>query len=131
MNETAATNAMRVLYFTRPMERSFLDLLENDGGFAIERRHLTDPEETIFEALNETHVYSISSAKDELPRQFWGEASLFERCPNILMLSTYGAGYDVCDLEDATKAGVAVAGRTIVCVQLGTGCRDSRVKFFA
>ncbi len=110
MTETAS-NAMRVLYFTRPMEQSFLDVLDKDGGFTLERRHLTDPDEAIFEALGQTHVYSISSAKDELPRQYWGETPLFERCPNILMLSTYGAGYDVCDLEDATKAGVAVVNQ--------------------
>jgi D-3-phosphoglycerate dehydrogenase len=107
----AATNAMRVLYFTRPMEQSFLDVLDKDGGFVIERKHLTDPEDALFEALNDTHVYSISSAKDELPRQFWGEKALFDRCPNILMLSTYGAGYDVCDLEAATAAGVAVVNQ--------------------
>ncbi len=110
MND-AALNAMRILYFTRPMEQTFLDVLEKDGGFTTERRHLTDPEERIFQALSETHVYSISSAKDELPKQFWGVDSLFERCPNILMLSTYGAGYDVCDLEAATRAGVAVVNQ--------------------
>jgi len=110
MND-ASLNAMRLLYFTRPMEQSFLDVIEKDGGFTVERRHLTDPEDEIFAALAETHVYSISSAKDELPRQYWGEASLFARCPNILMLSTYGAGYDVCDLEAATAAGVAVVNQ--------------------
>ena len=34
MNTNA--NAMRVLYFTRPMENSFLDVLEADGGFGVE-----------------------------------------------------------------------------------------------
>lgn len=110
MND-ASLNAMRLLYFTRPMEQSFLDVIEKDGGFTVERRVLTDSDDEIFKALAETHVYSISSAKDELPRQYWGEASLFERCPNILMLSTYGAGYDVCDLEAATAAGVAVVNQ--------------------
>lgn len=110
MNDASA-NAMRILYFTRPMEQSFLDVIEADGGFTVERRHLTDPEDEIFRALGQTHVYSISSAKDELPLQYWGQAPLFERCPNILMLSTYGAGYDVCDLEAATAAGVAVVNQ--------------------
>lgn len=110
MND-ASQNAMRLLYFTRPMEQTFLDVLDSAGGFSIERRHLTDSEDSLFQALGEAHVYSISSAKDELPKQFWGVESLFARCPNILMLSTYGAGYDVCDLEAATKAGVAVVNQ--------------------
>ncbi|MGZ0190101.1 MAG: hydroxyacid dehydrogenase [Alphaproteobacteria bacterium] len=104
-------NAMRLLYFNRPMERTFLDVLEADGGFAIEKRQLADSVADNLEALAETHVYSISSAKDELARELWGEKALFDRCPNILMLSTYGAGYDVCDLDAATAAGVAIVNQ--------------------
>ncbi len=104
-------NAMRLLYFNRPMEQTFLDVLDADGGFAIEKRQLAEPLADNLAALAEAHVYSISSAKDELPRPLWGEADLFKRCPNLLLLSTYGAGYDVCDLGDATAAGVAVVNQ--------------------
>ncbi len=104
-------NAMNILYFDYVMDPIFLDLLEADGGFAIDRRTLKDPEAINFEALTRTHVYQISSAKDELPKAFWGDADLFAKCPNILLLSTYGAGYDVCDLEAATAAGVAVVNQ--------------------
>ena len=104
-------NALNVLYFDYLMDDIFLDVLNTDGGFAIDKRTLKDSDEENFAALERTHVYQISSAKDELPGQFWGVQSLFERCPNILMLSTYGAGYDVCDLEAATAAGVAVVNQ--------------------
>ncbi len=104
-------NAMNVLYFDYVMDPIFLDLLEADGGFAIDRRTLKASESENFEALSRTHVYQISSAKDELPKGFWGGAELFARCPNILLLSTYGAGYDVCDLDAATAAGVAVVNQ--------------------
>ena len=104
-------NAMNVLYFDVLMDDIFLDVLDTDGGFAIEKRSLKETDDEIFDALSRTHVYQISSAKDELPGQFWGVQSLFERCPNILLLSTYGAGYDVCDLEAATEAGVAVVNQ--------------------
>ena len=104
-------NAMNVLYFDYVMDPVFLEMLEADGGFAIDRRTLAAPEVENLAALSNTHVYQISSAKDELPKVFWGSAALFERCPNILLLSTYGAGYDVCDLEAATAAGVAVVNQ--------------------
>jgi D-3-phosphoglycerate dehydrogenase len=104
-------NAMNVLYFDYVMDPIFLDLLEADGGFAIDRRTLKASESENIEALSRTHVYQISSAKDELPKGFWGGAELFARCPNILLLSTYGAGYDVCDLDAATAAGVAVVNQ--------------------
>jgi len=104
-------NAMNLLYFDYLMDDVMLDVLEVDGGFAIDKRTLADDEAANLAALQQAHVYQISSAKDELPKAFWGEAPLFERCPNILMLSTYGAGYDVCDLEAATAAGVAVVNQ--------------------
>lgn len=104
-------NAMNFLYFDYVMDPILLEMLDADGGFAVDRRTLAAPEAENFEALARTHVYQISSAKDELPKPFWGTAALFERCPNILLLSTYGAGYDVCDLEAATAAGVAVVNQ--------------------
>lgn len=104
-------NAMNLLYFDYLMDPIMLEILEADGGFAVDRRSLKDDMESNIAALQQTHVYQISSAKDELPRPLWGEAELFAKCPNILMLSTYGAGYDVCNLEDATASGVAVVNQ--------------------
>lgn len=104
-------NAMNLIYFDTVMDPIMLNILEADGGFAVDKRGRHDDLEANYEALRQAHVYQINSAKDELPRPLWGEAPLFEQCPNLLMLSTSGAGYDVCDLEAATKAGVAVVNQ--------------------
>lgn len=104
-------NAMNLIYFDTVMDPIMLDILEADGGFAVDKRGRHDDLEANYEALRQAHVYQINSAKDELPRPLWGEVPLFEQCPNLLMLSTSGAGYDVCDLEAATKAGVAVVNQ--------------------
>ena len=40
-----------------------------------------------------------------------GYAPLLNRCPNLLVLSTNGAGYDTVSLTDATAAGVAVVNQ--------------------
>jgi D-3-phosphoglycerate dehydrogenase / 2-oxoglutarate reductase len=40
-----------------------------------------------------------------------GYAPLLSRCPNLLVLSTNGAGFDTVNLADATAAGVAVVNQ--------------------
>ena len=62
-------------------------------------------------ALNEAHVYMISSAKDELPRRWFVTDELLQRCPKLLCVSTSGAGYDTVDVEACSKAGVIVVNQ--------------------
>ena len=62
-------------------------------------------------ALNEAHVYMISSAKDELPRRWFVTAELLQRCARLLCVSTSGAGYDTVDVEACSKAGVIVVNQ--------------------
>jgi D-3-phosphoglycerate dehydrogenase len=68
-------------------------------------------EESAWAALSEAHVYMISSAKDELPRQWFATAELLQRCPKLLCVSTSGAGYDTVDVEACSKAGIIVVNQ--------------------
>lgn len=61
--------------------------------------------------LAQAHVYMISSAKDELPRQWFATAELLERCPRLLCVSTSGAGYDTVDVAACSKAGIIVVNQ--------------------
>jgi D-3-phosphoglycerate dehydrogenase len=63
-------------------------------------------------ALASAHVYQASSAKDELPPRWQVNAALLARCPDLLCVSTYGAGYDTVDVAACTRAGVAVVNQT-------------------
>ena len=57
------------------------------------------------------HVYHISAAKDELPKQWFACADLLARCPDLLCVSSGGAGYDTVDVAACTAAGVAVVNQ--------------------
>ena len=63
---------------------------------------------TSWRALSTAHVYHVSSARDDMPRPWFVAAPLLERCPDLLAVSTYGAGYDTVDVDACTQAGVAV-----------------------
>ena len=62
-------------------------------------------------ALSDAHIYLISSAKDELPRQWFATADLIARCPKLLCVSASGAGYDTVDVDACTKAGIIVVNQ--------------------
>ena len=62
-------------------------------------------------ALAEAHVYLVSSAKDELPRQWFATADLLKHCPRLVCVSATGAGYDTIDVEVCTRAGIIVVNQ--------------------
>lgn len=63
------------------------------------------------DALAGAHVYHISAAKDELPQEWFARADLLARCPDLLCVSSNGAGYDTVDVAACTAAGVAVVNQ--------------------
>lgn len=64
-----------------------------------------------WDLLGAAHVYHVSAAKDELPRQWFVTADLLARCPHLLCVSSSGAGYDTVDVAACTAAGVAVVNQ--------------------
>lgn len=64
-----------------------------------------------WDLLAGAHVYHISAAKDELPREWFARAELIARCPNLLCVSAGGAGYDTVDVAACTAAGIAVVNQ--------------------
>lgn len=61
--------------------------------------------------LAAAHVYHISPAVNELPLQWRANEELLAQCPNLLCVSSGGAGHDTVDVEACTRAGVAVVNQ--------------------
>lgn len=64
-----------------------------------------------WDLLSAAHVYHVSAAKDELPKEWFVRAELLARCPDLLCVSSSGAGYDTVDVAACTAAGVAVVNQ--------------------
>jgi D-3-phosphoglycerate dehydrogenase len=64
-----------------------------------------------WDLLSAAHVYHVSAAKDELPREWFVDAALLARCPQLLCVSSSGAGYDTVDVPACTAAGIAVVNQ--------------------
>lgn len=61
--------------------------------------------------LSAAHAYNITAARDELPPPWFANAALLARCPQLLCVSSAGAGYDTVNVADCTAAGVAVVNQ--------------------
>jgi len=57
------------------------------------------------------HAYHVSAAKDEVPARWQVSADLLPQCPQLLCVSSGGAGYDTVDVAACTRAGVAVVNQ--------------------
>jgi D-3-phosphoglycerate dehydrogenase len=84
---------------TRPEIR--LDKLENDT-----------PEADATPVIAAAHAYQISSARDETPIRYHAHKELLARAPNLLIVSTSGAGFDTVNVRDCTAAGVLVVNQS-------------------
>ncbi|MGL3214783.1 hydroxyacid dehydrogenase [Bradyrhizobium sp. BR 1433] len=78
-----------------------LDRLENET-----------PEATFAPVLADAHAYQIGAARDELAPHFHAHAELLKRAPNLLIVSSNGAGFDPVDVDACTAAGVLVVNQS-------------------
>ncbi len=57
-------------------------------------------------------AYQVGAARDELAPHFHVHADLLRRAPNLLIVSSNGAGYDPVDVEACNEAGVLVVNQS-------------------
>jgi len=98
----------RVLRLDLPLDATFDARLAEDPLFDLSVLPAHADVDAAAELLASVHAYHVSSARNELPSPWWVGRELLERTPQLLCVSTYGAGYDTVDLEACTRAGVCV-----------------------
>jgi D-3-phosphoglycerate dehydrogenase len=74
-----------------------LDTLENGG--------MTEQAKSVLAAA---HAYQTGSTRDELVRHYHTGAELLAHTPNLLIVSTNGAGYDTVNVKACTEHGILV-----------------------
>ena len=106
-----SANPKIVVRFDFPYDPAMDERFAREPDIALRTCVRASADETIRADLAAAHVYLISSAKDELPRQWFATADLLAQCPKLLCVSTSGAGYDTVDVDACTKAGVIVVNQ--------------------
>jgi D-3-phosphoglycerate dehydrogenase / 2-oxoglutarate reductase len=105
-------NAKRVFYVNAVAHPVFNEILGRRPDVRLDRLVNDSPAEVAAEVLGGAHAYQIGATRDELVRSYHGTADLLTRAPNLLAISSNGAGYDTVDVHACTAAGVAVVNQT-------------------
>lgn len=102
-------SALQLVRLDTPLDAHTFDaLIAAAPGVAQRVFALGQDEPQAWAAFAEAHVYHIASARDDLPSHWLAGPSLLQKCPQLLAVSTYGAGYDTVDVAACTAAGVCV-----------------------
>jgi D-3-phosphoglycerate dehydrogenase len=105
-------NTKRVFYVKYLAHPIYTDILAARPDVWLDRLENDSPDEIAAPILAAAHVYQVGAARDELARHFHVDADLLRRAPNLLMVSSNGAGFDPVDVEACTAAGVIVVNQS-------------------
>src|SRR6202140_2137168 len=107
-----AVNNKRVFYVKYLPNEIFVDMLRARPEVRLDRLENDSPDAIAAPILAAAHAYQVGAARDELAKHFHVDADLLVRAPNLLIVSSNGAGYDPVDVEACTAAGVLVVNQS-------------------
>jgi D-3-phosphoglycerate dehydrogenase / 2-oxoglutarate reductase len=105
-------NTKRVFYVKYLAHNSYLDVLATRPDVRVDRLENDSDDALAVPILKEAHAYQAGSTRDELALKYHVHRDLLARAPNLLIVSTHGAGYDTVDVETCTQAGVLVVNQS-------------------
>jgi D-3-phosphoglycerate dehydrogenase / 2-oxoglutarate reductase len=107
-----APNTRRVFHVNDLPAPVFAEIIARRPDVQLDRLFNDGPDELAEPVLAQAHAYQIGATRDELAVKYHGRAALLARTPNLLAISSNGAGYDTVDVPACTAAGVAVVNQT-------------------
>jgi D-3-phosphoglycerate dehydrogenase len=102
---------LRIGYWGFVPHPAFLETCAQDPTLEVIRIPESASEGEAIQTLSSCHAYYVMAARDELPNPLHVHRDLLARLPNLLMAASYGAGYDTCDPEACTEAGVLLVNQ--------------------
>jgi D-3-phosphoglycerate dehydrogenase len=107
-----SVNNKRVFYVKYLPNEIYTDILKTRPDVRLDRLENESPDDISAPILAAAHAYQIGAARDELAKHFHVDQDLLRRAPNLLIVSSNGAGFDPVDVEACTAAGVLVVNQS-------------------
>ena len=105
-------NARRLIFFEEWMDTAAaLATFEGAPDVQVERLTYDAPRAENDVAVARAHGYQVQS-RTELVEPWFPDADFLTRAPNLVAVSSTGAGYDYIDVAACTAAGIAVVNQT-------------------
>jgi D-3-phosphoglycerate dehydrogenase len=105
-------NSKRVFYVKYLAHDVYAEILKRRPDVRLDRLENESPDHVSGPILSAAHAYQIGAARDELARHFHVDEDLLRRAPNLLIVSSNGAGFDPVDVDACTAAGVLVVNQS-------------------
>jgi D-3-phosphoglycerate dehydrogenase len=112
VSSTMSVNNKRVFYVKHLAHEIYADMLRARPDVRLDRLENESLDEIAAPVLAAAHAYQIGAARDELAKHFHVDQDLLRRAPNLLIVSSNGAGYDPVDVEACTARGVLVVNQS-------------------
>jgi D-3-phosphoglycerate dehydrogenase / 2-oxoglutarate reductase len=112
VSSTMSVNNKRVFYVKHLAHEIYAEMLRARPDVRLDRLENESLDEIAAPVLAAAHAYQIGAARDELAKHFHVDQDLLRRAPNLLIVSSNGAGYDPVDVEACTARGVLVVNQS-------------------
>lgn len=107
----STTHVFRVAYIHPPMYPSFIESLAAHSGIELVQLDAATPPEQVKDILADCHGYYVRAARDELPAHWRVTSELLAFMPKLLIVASYGAGYDTIDVAACSAVGVVAVNQ--------------------
>src|SRR5438067_5382203 len=107
-----SVNSKRVFYVKYLAHPIYEPILKSRPDVRLDRLENESPDAVAAPIVSGAHAYQIGAARDELARHFHVDGDLLRRAPNLLIVSSNGAGFDPVDVDACTAAGVLVVNQS-------------------
>ena len=98
-------------YFENFMDPVALDVLGAEKGLAAQRISFADGADHNWPLLEQAHGCQFLPTT-ETPEEWYPTRAFLERCPNLLAVSSTGAGYDMMDVDACNDLGIMVVNNS-------------------
>ena len=104
-------NIKRLAYFERWIDPIAIQMLGDCPDIELTRLEYSSRPTDNWQTLASAHGYQVSTRGD-IQEPWFANRDLVAACPNLLVISSTGAGYDVIDVDACTEAGIIVCNQT-------------------
>ena len=107
-----APNAKRVFYVKYLSSPLYVQIIAQRPDVQLDRLENESPDEVAAPILSAAHVYQIGASRQVIAPHFHVSLALLARMPNLVAVSSNGAGYDPVDVDACTREGIAVVNQS-------------------
>lgn len=112
MTGTPVNSSKTVYYLNRVAHPVYLETVAAEPDIELHKFTNDSPDGDIAPVIAAAHAYQIDSTRAAIPEKYWAGEALLARSPNLLLVSTNGAGYDTVDVAACSRAGVLVVNQS-------------------